>query len=851
MEKNLGRYQLLRPIGKGGMGEVFLARDGQVGRQVALKKMLQKWEGNSSMQGRFLREASIAAKLSHPNIIPIYSIDEALGFYTMPFIEGETLKEILKITRGQQEACEPLHPIGASIPSLIRIFLSVCSAVAYCHDRKILHRDLKPENIMVGKYGEVIILDWGLANYIDQPEATGEVELSTSANGEITQPGKIPGTLLYMPPERAFGAKSSTQTDIYSLGVTLYQLLTLQFPFKRSSLKEFKRLHEHEVIHDPEEIAPDREIPPQLSRISMKTLAKDPKDRYETVEDLIKDLERFIEGTPEWFQVGRLSVEEKECWVFQELIPLAPHRALSRDFAQLEWASTMISRAHYPGNLKLEGNYFFEDESQSADILFCIPEGDVQGAIDRAYRISLSPTKARLFRAGVEVAHSEIPKLQKKRHTSFVIEKIEGHIRLLLDGISRLSFLSHIPLSGSQIGLLFKKGSKAIDELRIFVGSKGISVNCLAVPDAFLEREQFGEALEEYRKIAFSFPGRAEGREATFRAGLTLLKQGQKEKRKKVKETLFALSFEEFEKLHATPGAPLELLGKSLIYRATGDVEEEVKYLELALRKYPAHPLKPVLIENILSRLFETGQTFREGAFRFSLLTLQLLPKLGETHEISLLMEKHLEPLPFFAPSKHLSTHIAIQLAFWLSRPMLLIEMLEKGLDPTDAENAQVALLLMGQEWGTTILKEPSLPLRYAHFFSLLKEGKDPRISIGSSGKNREATDLMAWCALREGELDLARSLLPSSFTQVRQNPKSPFFFLICCYLAATKGEKAAREFASLLPPSLYPPIPSLLGYFLVGKIDVEKGWIETALPWEKFSLFQQLDLFQKCLSLR
>src|ERR1700722_14845651 len=164
----IGPFELLRSLGKGGMGEVFLGKDPSCGRLIAIKKIRDDLSKHKTMQERFLREAKIAAQLTHPSIIPIYSIcDDKDGlYYTMPYVEGETLKEILLKTRQQEKKGEPLHPIGSSVPALIRIFLDICQAVAYVHARGILHRDLKPENIIIGKYGEVVILDWGLADFV-------------------------------------------------------------------------------------------------------------------------------------------------------------------------------------------------------------------------------------------------------------------------------------------------------------------------------------------------------------------------------------------------------------------------------------------------------------------------------------------------------------------------------------------------------------------------------------------------------------------------------------------------------------------------------------------------------------
>src|SRR5579883_2618481 len=172
----LGRYTLLRSLGKGGMGEVFLAFDESCGRHVALKRIREDLLEKPVVKSRFLREARIAARLSHPSIIAIHSIEEVGGvlFYTMPYIEGETLRSILKKARLEEKEGFAENPLGTSLSSLLRIFLNVCQAMAYCHVSGVLHRDLKPENILVGKFGETMIVDWGLAQYAEESEEDDE-----------------------------------------------------------------------------------------------------------------------------------------------------------------------------------------------------------------------------------------------------------------------------------------------------------------------------------------------------------------------------------------------------------------------------------------------------------------------------------------------------------------------------------------------------------------------------------------------------------------------------------------------------------------------------------------------------
>ena len=319
--KKIDHYLILKSLGKGGMGEVFLAYDPVCKREVALKQIRQDLISHSIIKERFLREARVAAQLTHPSIIPIFSIDPGpeKTYYTMPYVEGETLKQILKQSFEEEKTGEIQHPIGSSLLALMRVFLSVCEAIAYTHSKGIVHRDLKPDNIIVGKYGEVLLLDWGLADFIGKTEAYNEEEGDELENyKDLTSPGKVPGTLNYIAPERVLGHPSQTTTDIYSLGVILYQLLTLRVPFQRTSVKTFRKSMHLEKLTDPVEIAPYRDIPQHLADIAKHCLRFLPEERYNCVDEIILELKSFLEGKPEWIPIAELKIEEKGLGISRE-----------------------------------------------------------------------------------------------------------------------------------------------------------------------------------------------------------------------------------------------------------------------------------------------------------------------------------------------------------------------------------------------------------------------------------------------------------------------------------------------------------------------------------------------------
>ena len=284
------RYELISLIGRGGMGEVYLAYDKACSRRVALKKIREDLSENPLLTKRFLREAKIAADLIHPGIVPVYSIcnEGGIVYYTMPYIEGFSLKKLLKSVWQKEILSKELEE-KTSVKAFLPIFDKICATVEYIHSKGVLHRDLKPVNILLGLFGEVVIVDWGAAIFKHakelQPEKEGDgfsiFDEENICYSSMTIPGKIVGTPDYMAPESLLGAGASEKTDIYSLGLILYQMLTLAFPYRR---KKGRKPPYRDVVLSPIEMAPYRNIPPALSQIAMKAIAVDPAERFSSVQ---------------------------------------------------------------------------------------------------------------------------------------------------------------------------------------------------------------------------------------------------------------------------------------------------------------------------------------------------------------------------------------------------------------------------------------------------------------------------------------------------------------------------------------------------------------------------------------
>jgi len=692
----VGPYQILGLIGKGGMGEVYSAYDTNCGRRIALKRIREDLSAHKQMHNRFLKEARITSQLTHPAIIPIYSIhsDNHLTYYTMPLVKGETLKQTLREARKLEKKGEKSHPVGGSISTLMRIFLTICQAIAYAHNKGVLHRDLKPENVILGTFGEVMILDWGLAKLMRGDIAQNDEpvirESKKRSLHHLTRIGKVVGTVSYMAPERALGNPATIQTDIYSLGVILYQFLTLHFPFRRGTLVEFRKNLRKEEIIDPAEVAPYREVPRFLSTMCQKCMAKDPTQRYENMAGLIHDVENYLEGRSEWFEVAELNVDTKEDWEFQENVLIAEHIAITRAPEVTEWVCLMVSQKSFSENSKIEAQVRLGDKGQGIGFLLSVPEEAERLHLNDGYCLWVGSDQVhgtKLLRSTMEVLHA--PEVFIRRHEWYRvrIEKVENNIHFYLNDLLQFSYISHLPLLGTHIGLLTRDADYVISPIKVYSGSLSINISCLAVPNAFLAHKDYVTALSEYRRIGYSFPERAEGREALFRAGITLLEQSRSFSNKEKSLEYCDLALEEFGELHKTPGAPLEYLGKALVYQSLRDYDEEIKCFELAYRRYPHNPLLRVLNDQIIYRMNESSRSNRYATYNFILLAIRYIPHITTNNNVRKLfvnLKKHWEELHFIeedpdcANNKDLkNSAFCIVLSFWVAKTYTLLEVID------------------------------------------------------------------------------------------------------------------------------------------------------------------------------
>jgi tetratricopeptide (TPR) repeat protein/tRNA A-37 threonylcarbamoyl transferase component Bud32 len=299
------RYRVLRPHARGGLGEVFVAEDTELHREVALKEIQAERAHDPSSRSRFLLEAEVNGRLEHPHIVPVYGLGaypDGRPFYAMRFIQGDTLKDAIRRFHAKDGSGRDVGERSLALRQLLGQLVAVCNAVAYAHSRGVVHRDLKPANVLLGPFGETLLVDWGLAKVVGRAEEGacnhGATLRPVTGSELATQAGAAIGTPGYMSPEQAQGRLEQVgpASDIYGLGAALYAVLTGSAPVEGQDNGEVLRRVSQGDWPPPSQIK--KTVPRALEAVCLKAMALHPEGRYATVQELARDIEHWLADEP-------------------------------------------------------------------------------------------------------------------------------------------------------------------------------------------------------------------------------------------------------------------------------------------------------------------------------------------------------------------------------------------------------------------------------------------------------------------------------------------------------------------------------------------------------------------------
>ena len=531
-----GRYVERGVIGQGAMGQILSCVDRDTRREVAMKRMLPETAANPARRARFVEEAQVTAQLEHPNIVPVHELgrdSDGNVYYTMKRVRGRALSEILQALREGTET----HALSA----LLQIFLKACDAVGFAHSRGVLHRDLKPSNIMVGDFGEVLVMDWGLAKVMGRTAGPADTPVSSDradSGLSATRDSAVVGTPAYMSPEQAAGRidQVDPRSDIYSLGAILYELLTLAPPVSASTEAEALEAVRRGRVVPPERRAPGRRVPRELSEITMKCLARSREDRYQSVPKLREDVARFLEGREVWLPVCSFDFREGPLDPRFEVLavhgPLWEKPRFSDGTGRVTVGRGRLRVQGAPGSFALRWRQEVGEETRVAVTL--VNRGgvllvSVSGDCASGYRLAFHPGVGRMWletavRGTVETLQEGCVPVDRSRPSwDIVLERAGQWVRAAVDGARAIEYYDPLPLwgAGHRTFSLVLSGNAAITGLKVWRRRPAETASVLQAGRALLRNGHYAEAADFFAQQVSMPRGTTFDDEALFLLGLS------------------------------------------------------------------------------------------------------------------------------------------------------------------------------------------------------------------------------------------------------------------------------------------------------------------------------------------
>jgi serine/threonine protein kinase len=670
LPRNIDGYDIVAMLGQGGMGSVYLGYEPLLDREVAVKVLSRRGEETESSRGaaRFLSEAVLTGRLGHGGIIPIYKIGHDLNvgfYYAMRYVKGRTLADILAALQLRDESTRAEF----GLTRLLTIFLRVCQAVGFAHEHRIVHRDIKPSNIIVADFGEVFVLDWGLAKDISALSANDAATLcsdpikqrlsecrrrrgSTSqmflmkdarpsgSNTSVlrrlqamkvnairepaTQADQILGTPGYLSPEQGNQKNEITPaSDVYSLGVTLYEILTLHRPVEAPTPEgAVLKTITGDIVPISRQSEAAR-LPAVLCDIVTRAIALNPQDRFANASELAADIALYLDGRSAWklLSSARFTSQEVPDWKVLEGAVRC-----SEDGSALSPQTRLNCSRVSMGDLQAELQFFAGGSRWIFDI--DILEALSNGSCAKRYTLRLGNdgrSFVELLREGVVVQRRLDVRLRSNQRYTVKIAMEQARIELALNGRPLIKYYEVFPQTGGAIEMFSNTGNIHLVETTLMTRGAPLHLAFTSLPDGLYRSGNYQEARELYRRLAASHPDREEGMLATFKAGLCSTSLNDMD-----------ASFAEFSRLEGTMCDHYCALGLAQIGAKDGNIDWAWEALKNTCRKCTDSNIRADMwfaLLNLVQRL--PTKDGNEKVRRYTELLSELTPEPAEAAHVT------------------------------------------------------------------------------------------------------------------------------------------------------------------------------------------------------------------------